>query len=90
MNKDDLASKLAKFLNINKIKAKTIIDSILEDISDALSKSEKVTLAGFGFFEIKKRAARQGINPKTKESIYIGAKKIISFQPTKKLAGKIK
>lgn len=79
MNKDDLASKLAKFLNINKIKAKTIIDSILEDISDALSKNEKVALAGFGFFEIKKEPPAKELILKLKKVFILKLKKLSLF-----------
>ena len=55
------------------------MDAITETIVDILSKGEKVTLVGFGVFQVMQRKARRGINPQTKETIQIPTKKCLSF-----------
>jgi DNA-binding protein HU-beta len=62
-----------------------VVDSVLNTISEALKNGEKVTLIGFGNFEVRERAARTGRNPQTGEEIQIEASKVPAFKPGKQL-----
>lgn len=85
LNKKALADKLAEKLDITKKEAGLFIDSFIEEVVDALKDGAKVDLSGFGKFEVKERAAREGINPQTKEKILVKASKKASFKPAKAL-----
>lgn len=75
MNKEELVNAIAKDANLNKGAAEQALNSALKAITNALAKGDKVTLIGFGTFEVRERAARQGRNPQTGEAINIEAKK---------------
>jgi DNA-binding protein HU-beta len=61
------------------------LDPFIKNIEKALARGDKITLVGFGTFEIKRRNARDGRNPKTGETIYIPSTKVINFKAGKKL-----
>ena len=90
MNKKDLVDAVAKKTGAKKKDVKKIIDTTIEVISDALAKGEKVQLVGFGSFEVRKAAARRGVNPQTKEPINIPERKVPKFRPGKALKEKVK
>ena len=73
MNKAELINAVAASAGYSKKDAEAIISATLDTITAALKEGDKVQLVGFGSFEVKKRAARIGRNPKTKESIEIPA-----------------
>ena len=75
MNKSDLIAAIATKTESTKKNAEASLNAITETITEALVKGEKVQLVGFGAFEVKKRAARKGRNPQTKEEIKIPASK---------------
>lgn len=75
MNKEELVNAIAKDANLNKATAETALNAALKAITGALATGDKVTLIGFGTFEVRERAARQGRNPQTGEVIKIEAKK---------------
>jgi len=85
MNKADLVSALAEQTGATKKAAEASLDALTETITDALKKGEKITLVGFGSFEVKKRAARKGRNPQTGEEIKIAASKAPVFKAGKSL-----
>ena len=85
MTKSDLINVVAKKTGKTKSAASDIIDSILDAIKTALKKGDKVTLVGFGTFEIAKRAARSGVNPRTRQKIKIKASKAPRFKAGKAL-----
>jgi DNA-binding protein HU-beta len=85
MTKSDLVNVIAKKTGKTKGAASDIIDSILDAIKAALKKGDKVTLVGFGTFEIAKRAARSGVNPRTRQKIKIKASKAPRFKAGKAL-----
>ncbi len=66
------------------------MDTIAETITDTLSKGEKVTLVGFGTFQVMQKKARRGVNPQTRGTIQIPAKKVAKFRPGKGLREKVK
>jgi DNA-binding protein HU-beta len=86
MNKEELVSTIANDTNLTKKDINTVLDSTLKSIQSALVNSEKVTLVGFGTFEPKDRAAREGRNPKNGDVIHIPAKKVAVFRVGKSLA----
>lgn len=75
---------------LTKKKTQNVIDIMTEIIGDALSRGEKVTLVGFGTFQVASRKARRGVNPQTRETIQIAAKKVPKFTPGKSLREKVK
>ena len=85
MNKAELISAVAMKADVSKKAAEAVLTAALDTITEALAEGEKVQLVGFGSFELKKRAARLGRNPKTKEAIEIPASKVPVFKPGKAL-----
>jgi len=86
MNKGDLVEKVAKECDLSKAAAEKALNSILDAISDAMATGDKVTLIGFGTFSVSKRAAREGRNPQTGETMKIPARKVVKFKAGSKLA----
>ncbi|MDZ7699875.1 MAG: HU family DNA-binding protein [Deltaproteobacteria bacterium] len=80
MNKGELVNEVAKVVSSKK-EAQAAVDCVLDTITDALKKDEKVTLVGFGTFKVDQRSARTGINPQTRETMHIAAKKVPKFVP---------
>ena len=85
MNKAELINAVAEKAALSKKDSEAAVNAALEAITGALSDGEKVQLVGFGSFEVKKREARVGRNPKTKESIEIPASKVPVFKAGKAL-----
>lgn len=86
MKKDDLVEALHKGANLpTKKQAGEIVDWFFDTITNALKKGDEVGITGFGTFKVVKRAARQGINPKTGEKIQIPAAKKPKFTAGKLL-----
>ncbi len=83
MNKTELVAAVAEKAGIAKKDADKALAAFVETVQDELKKGEKVTLVGFGTFEVRERAARTGINPKTKEKIDIAASKAPAFKAGK-------
>lgn len=89
MNKTDLIDAVAKSTKTSKKASEETINAVLDTITEALVKEEKVVLVGFGTFEVRKRAARKGRNPSTKEEIRIPASKAPVFKAGKGLKDKV-
>ena len=85
MNKAELINAVAASADVYKKEAEAVIAATLDAITAAMKEGEKVQLVGFGSFEVKKRAARIGRNPKTKESIEIPASVVPVFKAGKAL-----
>ncbi len=85
MNKSDLIEAVANSADLSKADAGKAVDAVVESISKALKKGDKVSLVGFGTFSVRKRAARKGRNPKTGETIKIKAGKTPGFKAGKAL-----
>ena len=85
MNKTELINAVAEKAALSKKDSEAAVNAALEAITGALSDGEKVQLVGFGSFEVKKREARVGRNPKTKEAIEIPASKVPVFKAGKAL-----
>lgn len=85
MNKGDLIDAVAEDANISKADATRAVDALVTAVTKALQGGKQVSLVGFGTFVVKKRAARQGRNPRTGETIQISASKVPSFKAGKAL-----
>ena len=85
MSKTELVEFIADKAGLTKADATRALDAAIEGITNGLKKDGKVALVGFGTFSAKKRAAREGINPLTKEPLKIPAKTVASFKAGSKL-----
>ena len=85
MNKSELINAVAEKAALSKKDAENAVTAALDVITAALAEGEEIRLVGFGTFEVKKREARMGRNPKTKEPIPIAASKVPVFKPGKAL-----
>lgn len=85
MNKAQLIDVVADGADLSKASAAAAIDAVVAAVTQALKNGDSVTLVGFGTFEVRTRAARQGRNPKTGETIKIKASKNPSFKAGKAL-----
>jgi DNA-binding protein HU-beta len=92
MNKTELVTKTQENIDINVSKKDliTIVDGVIKSITDELIAGGKVQLVGFGTFEVVERAAREGRNPLTGESLHIEASKAPKFKAGKALKDAVK
>ena len=85
MTKQDLINQVASECGLSVKQTGEVIDSVVAAVSEALASGEKVSLIGFGTFETRQRAAREGRNPQTNQPIRIDAKTVPVFRPGKAL-----
>ena len=85
MNKAELVAAIAAKTGESKKATETAVNAFIEVVAEALKGGDKVQLVGFGSFEVRKRAARKGRNPQTKEEIKIPASKAPVFKAGKAL-----
>ena len=89
MNKSELVTSMAEKASLTKKDAEAALRAFIESVEEALGNGEKVQLVGFGTFETRERAAREGRNPRTKEVIKIEASTIPVFKAGKELKEKV-
>ncbi|NLD78905.1 MAG: HU family DNA-binding protein [Mollicutes bacterium] len=85
MTKTELVEVMATKAGLTKADAARALDAFQEAVTGALKKGQKVTLVGFGSFDVKKRAARVGRNPQTGAEVKISARNVASFKVGSKL-----
>ncbi len=90
MTKVELAACVAEKTGLTKKDAEKATNAVLEAVTEALTKGDKVSLVGFGTFEVRDRPARTGLNPRTKEKIEIAATKAPAFKAGKALKDAVK
>ena len=90
MNKSELVEAVAKASDLSKATAGKAVDAVLSSITEALKSDDRVTLIGFGTFSVRKRAARQGRDPRTGQPIQIKASKLPDFKAGKGLKDAVK
>lgn len=83
MNKTQLIADVASRTDMTKEAAERAFDAVVESITGALQKGESVAIVNFGTFEVRRRAARQGRNPQTGETLNIPASTAPAFKPGK-------
>ena len=81
MNKRELIQAVSHRTDLDNAAASAAVDAVLEEITDQLGKGEKVSISGFGTFEIRTRSARSGRNPQTGEAMEIAASTTAAFKP---------
>ena len=89
MNKTELIAAVAEKTGMSKKDTEAVIAATLGTITAALHEEEKVQLMGFGSFEVKKRAARTGRNPKTGDAVALPGKHVPHFKPGKELRERV-
>ncbi len=90
MNKTDLINAVAEKAGLSKANARAAVEATLSSIAESIEAGDKVALLGFGTFSVTEKKERTGINPRTKETITIAAKKIIKFKPGAEFTERIK
>ncbi len=83
MNKSELIDAVAQQAELTKTAAAKAVEAVLATITSTVAKGDAVTVIGFGTFEARKRAARNGKNPKTGEALKIAATTVPAFKPGK-------
>jgi len=86
VNKNDLVAGVAEAAGLSKAESGKAVEAVFETIKGALAEGGEVRLVGFGTFSVSKRAAREGRNPRTGETIKIAASKQVKFKPGKDLS----
>lgn len=89
MNKSELVSAMAEKTNLSKKDAELALKACMDTIQEALESGDKVQLVGFGTFETRKRAAREGRNPRTKEVLSIPESTVPAFKPGKEFKERV-
>jgi nucleoid DNA-binding protein len=74
MNKPDLVEQVTNQTGLTRRTSRETVNAVISAITDSLGREEKVTLLGFGTFQVMERKARRGLNPRTGEGIYVSAK----------------
>jgi DNA-binding protein HU-beta len=90
MNKSELIDAISKVSKLTKADAERALNATVTSITKALKGGDKVQLIGFGTFEVRKRAARMGRNPKTGKELKIAATKVPAFSAGKTLKDAVK
>jgi DNA-binding protein HU-beta len=89
MNKEDLKSAIAEYVDLPKTVVTQVIDGYVEIVTSTLAKHEDVSIPGFATMTVSHRAAREGVNPRTKEKIMINACTVPKFKASKALKDRV-
>lgn len=89
MNKGELVDAIASSTELPKKDADAILSALVDAIMEAVAAGEKVTLVGFGSFERRERAARDGRNPQTGETLQIAATRVPAFSAGKQFKERV-
>ena len=87
MNKADLINAIAEESGLSKADSKKALDAFVSVVSKTLKEGDKISLVGFGTFSVSERAERTSVNPSTKETMTIPAKKVVKFKAGNELDG---
>jgi len=90
MNKAELVEEVADQTGLTRKTSREAVDAVISAITDSLIRQEKVTLVGFGTFQVRERKARKGVNPQTRKTIQIPAKNVPKFRPGRGLRETVK
>ena len=90
MNKTELVAAVAAKAELSKKDAEAAVNAVFDSVKDALAEGDKVSFIGFGTFSVKTRAARTGLNPRTKETIEIPESKVPAFKAGSALKDAVK
>ena len=90
MTKQEFVERVSQRAGIGRGEASRLLDSVLDSITDALKSGEEISFTGFGKFSTSARAARQGVNPRTKEKVTIPAATVPKFSAGSQLKSAVK
>jgi len=90
MNKTEFIGAVAAKAGLSKVDAKKAVDAFIDTVASELKTGEKVAILGFGSFSVAEKAARKGVNPRTKAIIDIPARKSVKFKAGAELANVVK
>ena len=90
MNKTEFINAVAEQSGLSKVDSKKAVEAFIQTISNEMKEGGKISLLGFGSFSTTEKAARKGVNPRTKEVIDIPARKVVKFKAGAELTDKIK
>lgn len=85
MNKNELLEKVSQASGLTKKESEAAINAFIETLTDVLKAGDKISLKGFGTFEVRTREARTGRNPRTGETMEIAASKVPAFKASSTL-----
>ncbi len=83
MNKNEIIKAIAERAQLTQKEVATVVDGFFSIATEVLQKGGEVSVAGFGKFVVKQRAARESINPRTKAVVKVPASKAVAFKPAK-------
>lgn len=89
MNKSEFISKIAEDAGLKKSEAEKFLDAFVANVTEVMKNGDKLSLVGFGTFEVKERSEKDGINPATGAKIKIAACKVPNFKASKSLKEEI-
>ena len=81
----DLVERIYENVGFSKKEAAEIVESVFEEMKQALQEGDKIKISGFGNFVVRRKAARKGRNPQTNETIVISSRKVLTFKPSQVL-----
>lgn len=90
MNKAELVQEVADQTGLTKNVSREAVNAVMSTITNSLARQERVTLVGFGTFQVMQRKARKGVNPQNRKALQIPAKKVPKFKPGRGLREKVK
>ena len=90
MNKAELIASVAEKANLTKKDSESAVNAFVATVTESLKKGDKISLVGFGTFEVRERAARECINPQTKAKVMVPASKVPAFKAGQALKNAVK
>jgi integration host factor subunit beta len=90
MTKKDIAKAISQKTGIPALQTQEIVQKTFDAIVASLITERRIELRGFGVFEVKKRAARNGRNPKTGETVFVPERLVVKFTPGSEMGGRVR
>ena len=90
MTKKEIVRKIAEKSGLTQIQTKDIVQSTLDAIVDSIVEAGRIELRNFGVFEVRERAPRKARNPRTGETVFVPAKKVVIFKPGRLMEDRLK
>jgi nucleoid DNA-binding protein len=90
MTKKEIVKRIAEKSGLTQIQTKEIVQSTLDAIVDSILEVGRIELRNFGVFEVRERAPRKARNPRTGETVYVPAKKVVIFKPGRLMEDRLK
>ncbi|MBK8630765.1 MAG: integration host factor subunit alpha [Sphingomonadales bacterium] len=89
LTRAELSESIHQRIGLSKAECQSLVESILDRMSDSLASGELVKIAGFGTFQVRQKAARTGRNPKTGVEVPIAPRRVLTFRASQKMRDRI-